>query len=268
MKKCAKCKKEKDEFNFHKQSRSLDGLNSYCKACSRLAADASNKKKIEENKKLTHEQIWAKKKSKKCCVCKQVKISTDFNVDVWKSDGLNTSCRDCMSVMLKQYRKDNPEKIKALNSKLYQENIEERKETQRNYYKENKEKLKPGARERERKALKTNKNFKIKRYMSDNLRKGLKKGGLAKNNRTEVYLGCTIAEFIEKLTSQFSEGMSWENYGEWHIDHIRPVASFDLTKEEDKMFCFSYKNMQPLWAIDNTVKNSVFEGRRYFYNKN
>ena len=48
--------------------------------------------------------------------------------------------------------------------------------------------------------------------------------------------------------------MSWDNQGEWHIDHIIPCASFDLTNEEEQEKCFHYTNLQPLWAIDNMVK--------------
>lgn len=52
--------------------------------------------------------------------------------------------------------------------------------------------------------------------------------------------------------------MSWDNYGlrGWHIDHIRPVASFDLTDEKQLYECFNYKNTQPLWAEDNLKKGS------------
>ena len=46
----------------------------------------------------------------------------------------------------------------------------------------------------------------------------------------------------------------WDNYGEWHIDHIKPCAKFDLTKLEDQKKCFNYTNLQPLWAIDNYKK--------------
>jgi hypothetical protein len=50
--------------------------------------------------------------------------------------------------------------------------------------------------------------------------------------------------------------MNWENQGEWHIDHILPCASFDLTKEEEQRKCFHYTNLQPLWAKDNMIKGS------------
>ena len=50
--------------------------------------------------------------------------------------------------------------------------------------------------------------------------------------------------------------MSWDNYGDWHVDHIRPCASFDLTNEDEQRICFHYKNLQPLWGPDNLEKGS------------
>lgn len=52
----------------------------------------------------------------------------------------------------------------------------------------------------------------------------------------------------------FTNGMTWDNYGQWHVDHIRPCALYDLTKEDQQMACFHYTNLQPLWAKDNMSK--------------
>ena len=70
-------------------------------------------------------------------------------------------------------------------------------------------------------------------------------------------LGCTIAEFRVYLEKQFLPGMSWENHSRygWHIDHIRPLSSFDLTDREQLLEACNYTNMQPLWAIDNLEKS-------------
>lgn len=53
--------------------------------------------------------------------------------------------------------------------------------------------------------------------------------------------------------------MSWENYGEWHIDHIKPCSSFDLSDPKQQKECFNYTNLQPLWAIDNLKKSYKYE---------
>lgn len=71
-------------------------------------------------------------------------------------------------------------------------------------------------------------------------------------------IGCSVEQFLKHIESQWQPGMSWDNYGQrndcWQLDHIRPVASFDLTKADDVEACFNYKNYQPLWAVDNRKK--------------
>ena len=74
-------------------------------------------------------------------------------------------------------------------------------------------------------------------------------------------LGCTISELITYLQSKFLPGMSWENYGRkgWHIDHIRPLSSFDLTDVEQRRIAFHHTNLQPLWASDNWRKGGRYD---------
>jgi hypothetical protein len=71
-------------------------------------------------------------------------------------------------------------------------------------------------------------------------------------------LGCSISEAKQYLESLFLEGMSWNNHGlrGWHIDHIIPCHSFDLTNPEERKKCFHYTNLQPLWALDNMKKGN------------
>jgi hypothetical protein len=75
-----------------------------------------------------------------------------------------------------------------------------------------------------------------------------------KHGNTMELTGCTKEELVKHLEMNFKENMSWDNYGEWHIDHIKPCASFDLTKEEEQKKCFHWTNLQPLWAIENLRK--------------
>lgn len=86
------------------------------------------------------------------------------------------------------------------------------------------------------------------------LRKALK--GKSKSASTLVLLGCTAMELKVRLESLWQPGMSWENYGKkgWHIDHIRPCCSFDLTDPEQQKTCFHYTNLRPLWWHENLSK--------------
>lgn len=77
---------------------------------------------------------------------------------------------------------------------------------------------------------------------------------------TTDLLGCSIFDIRQHLERQFKDGMTWDNYGKWHIDHIIPISYFDFTKEEDQKRCFHYTNLQPLWAKENIRKsNKIIE---------
>ena len=75
--------------------------------------------------------------------------------------------------------------------------------------------------------------------------------GNTKTCRTEQYVGCTYKELLDHLESQFEEGMTWENHGEWQIDHFKAQSRFDPTIEEEAFKCWHYTNLQPLWAEIN-----------------
>ena len=75
-----------------------------------------------------------------------------------------------------------------------------------------------------------------------------------KKGTTLLLINCSIEKLKKHLEKQFKKGMNWSNYGKWHIDHIRPCASFDLSKESEQHKCFNYKNLQPLWKKENCCK--------------
>jgi len=103
-------------------------------------------------------------------------------------------------------------------------------------------------------------HFKIKCRLSHRVYLALKSNGIVKSKKTLKLLGCTMAELWQHLESKFQSGMTKENYGKWHVDHIRPCASFDLTKIREQEKCFHYTNLQPLWAKDNVSKGAKWNG--------
>ena len=102
--------------------------------------------------------------------------------------------------------------------------------------------------------------YRISRNISTGIRKSLKtdKGG-----KWETLVGCTISDLRQHLEKQFQPGMTWNNYGRWHIHHIRAITLFNFTRPESKDFkrCWALSNLQPLWATDNWHKSkSSHEG--------
>ena len=82
--------------------------------------------------------------------------------------------------------------------------------------------------------------------------------GAVKAGSSVQDLGCTVEELKAHIESQFKDGMTWSNHGVdgWHIDHIVPLASFDLTNRDQFLKAVNYTNLQPLWAFDNLSKGA------------
>lgn len=159
---------------------------------------------------------------------------------------------------IKEYNKarniTNASHKKEYNNNYYQANTEAIRDNKKSYYVANKDSINRYKREYVRKRLATDINFKLSYYLRDRLRKailGNQKAGSAVRD-----LGCTVPELKQHLESKFQEGMNWENHGMygWHIDHIIPLASFDLTDREQFLKACHYTNLQPLWAEDNLSK--------------
>lgn len=102
--------------------------------------------------------------------------------------------------------------------------------------------------------------FSLKNNLSNRIRRAIKSGDGSKSLSSAELLGCSIAEARAHIESQFTDGMTWENHGlhGWHIDHIKPCASYDLTLDEEQKKCFNYSNLQPLWALDNLKKSDDY----------
>lgn len=129
---------------------------------------------------------------------------------------------------------------------------EKNKQRMRTYSRDNSKQRRMSQLKYERSRRKNDPTFKVKQNLRTRLRKALQRG--TKTGSAVRDLGCSIDELKTHLESQFQEGMSWENYGEWHIDHIKPLAKFDLTDREQFLQACHYTNLQPLWADDNISK--------------
>lgn len=80
-------------------------------------------------------------------------------------------------------------------------------------------------------------------------------GHTGKRRKAEELIGCSRDSFMQHISKQFREGMSWENYGDkWELDHIIPVHAFNIFDSEERLKCFHYTNFQPLTSHENAVK--------------
>jgi post-segregation antitoxin (ccd killing protein) len=168
----------------------------------------------------------------------------------------------------KLWREKNKEKIAEYNKQYSKENYlaisAKRKEKDqtasllkaKEWKSKNKEKLAEYAKIYTNKKYHSDPIFRLKMNQRTRARLALK--GKIKSSSTEKLLGCTFEKFKLHIESKFCDGMNWENMGQWHIDHIIPLASFDLSKEDHQKIAFHYTNQQPLWAVDNLKKGAKY----------
>jgi len=180
---------------------------------------------------------------KHCTGCKELKPLSDYYGDKRRSDGKRSKCKSCHIKRTNKWQKDNWSKLKIYHKKRSEEKKEHIRSVQREY-------------ERRQRADNTEwrikKNLRCRLYYA--LKSNQKKGSAVKD------LGCSVDFLKEHLSSMFKEGMSWDNYGEWHIDHIKPLSLFDLTRKKELKKACHYTNLQPLWAEDNIKKSNNYDG--------
>lgn len=215
---------------------------------------------------------------KECTQCGEVKPFNEYSKNSRnKSTGLQPKCKSCNSLYhlenkdernkrMNKYYHENAADLSIKSKEYYNENKEEILQKCKDYRAKNKRRLKAYFKEYTQKNLsKINERFKERRKndpafrIKCNLRSRLSVvlGGSKKSATTEKLLGCDYECARQHIENQFTDGMSWDNYGlyGWHIDHITPCASFDLSDPEQQRQCFHYTNLQPLWAEDNLKKS-------------
>jgi len=151
----------------------------------------------------------------------------------------------------------NRERIKVLKAEHYRNNCEKIKAKVRTYGVEYRKRPEVRARLREKDRLaRQNPEVALRQGLRCRIRSVLLERSTYKQETTETLIGCTIIEFRAHIESKFVSGMSWANRSEWHLDHIKPCAKFDLTDPKQQLECFNFRNIQPLWKLDNLRKGS------------
>ena len=155
---------------------------------------------------------------------------------------------------LKNWRKNHKKEIQNYTKNYRKINKDTMSQQHKKYYKTHKEQINKWRKEYSRNRRKNNIQYKIRLNLSIRMWQSLK--GICKSKPTLKLLGCSIEFLKNYLESKFNEGMTWKNYGQWHIDHIKPCFSFNLSNPEEQRKCFHYTNLQPLWAADNLEKSN------------
>lgn len=212
-------------------------------------------------------------------ICTKCKVEKDI-LEFHKNKSI---CKECRKDLAKDYYLKNKEKInnnskewkltnreiiKKSNKKYYIKNKEQTKKRvkihrknnrekykiyQKEYRKINKEKINKQIIIYNKKRKKIDINFRILGNLRTRIYIALK--NKHKSLNTMFLTGCEIDYLMFHIQNQFTKDMNWDNYGEWHIDHIKPCAKFDLSDPKEQQKCFNYTNLQPLWAEDNLRKS-------------
>lgn len=197
--------------------------------------------------------------TKFCPGCGAVKPRAAFGSNKARYDGLNNYCRDCIRL-----RNDNRGDRSGEHRRYYVKNrdqVLEKQATRKSGWSDarrasDREVQRVGANKR----YKTDPMVRIKAATSVALRRVLL--GEKAGRRTFDLLGYTTDDLRQHLEKRFAPGMSWDNYGEWHIDHERPVASFsfDVDPLATIKECWALENLKPMWGPDNKRKSSTWNG--------
>lgn len=148
--------------------------------------------------------------------------------------------------------KANPEKVKSIAKRAREKDQSKTKKAKASFYQKNKRKIIDGQKAR----YAADPRFRMEMLLRGRIVKAIQLRGARKSAPTMVLVGCSIDELMKHLESKFQSGMTWENRHAWHIDHIKPCASFNLMNPEEQRKCFHWTNLQPLWAKDNLDKRA------------
>lgn len=256
QKKCTRCGKNKclSEFHIRKETGKH---RADCKVCVKEKAIEWRKNNFEQYKKTTA----------------KYKEENKDHIDRLQLEHRQKN-RQKLRNYAKDYHKNNRDKSIASNKAAYLKkrdiNIQKKKEWYQNnkekhaegrtkYELANKDRLRAARRKWENKRLAENINYRLHKTLAGRVRSELK-GVVKRTLRTEQLIGCTIEELKVFIEMQFTEGMSWDNWSTngWHIDHRIPISWFNLENENCRNLAFSYKNLQPLWSVDNLEKKNFY----------
>lgn len=217
---CPKCRTHKPSDCFWKASSRKDGLKCYCIEC------ISTERKQARLEARIRRMARATPPILECRDCKKSKPASDFYTDKRTTTGLSWACKSCVVIRASRSAEEHPERARA----------SARAHIQRK---------------------RRDPAFRARESISRRISKAV--GRESPGSSVFALLGYSIDELRAHLERQFLNGMNWDNYGEWHIDHIVPLSSFHFETSDDpnlkRAWCLT--NLRPLWAKDNRRKHAI-----------
>lgn len=194
--------------------------------------------------------------SKTCSRCGEEKPETVefFPPRKRYRNGLNSWCYPCVAASAREWRASNPDKARAAAKRRYEKDPEKHKAAQVRFRERHPERRREIYRKHvERQGPKHRLRLAVSAYIATLLRNA---GQSKRGSSWEAILGYSSAELAAHIERQFTKGMSWNNYGEWHLDHIVPVSAFAFSAPDDPEFlaCWALTNLRPMWAAENMSK--------------
>lgn len=294
MKKCRLCKKEKSLDEFYKRKSSKDGYRNECKECLKQKEKDRRNRNKEENKKKHYKYRKNNLSEVKACMqCGKEKELKHFHKNPEHKDGSQSYCKDCTNKNNDQYRKENYKEMRKYLRNYYRENKEFLVKRAKEYRENNLDELKECIKCNKTKSLRefnynlrevdgtrntckkchskqtlkyyhTTTKYKpeqiIRRRIGSYIHQRLKSNKKGISWRLKV--DYSLDELIDHLEKQFTEEMTWNNYGTyWHLDHIVPVSFFEYDSYDHVEFkmCWSLENLQPLEAKKNMSKSNQLD---------
>lgn len=239
MKTCTKCDQEKPLTEFHNCKSKPGGKFSACKEC----RNAANRARSEE---IGYDVLYRRNKER--------------DVDLWREKNRAKYLKNADSIKRRTriWAEENPEAKKLSRKKHYDDNKDVYIESAARWARENPEKRKKAACDYSRRERSTPEG-KARQASRRMLARVIGLTGRSKLTKTETAIGFTRKELVDHIAHLFHDGMTWDNYGEWHIDHVVPLSELVRLGITDPKEINKLSNLQPLWASRNMEKRDKFE---------
>ena len=243
---CKQCCDTKPLSAFYSQPRRTK---STCITCLNRNAKSNRKRHAESGRPVAA--------AKTCSRCKVQFTASSFARNKTSADGLAHWCKDCYNV----FSKERKQCIKGETEPRVCLKCGIRKEAEE-FSAENRVKCKVCRATQKRLRYSSDERHRLRVLCRNRVANAIKAAQCKKHALTIALVGCSWAHLRQHLEGLFTEGMTWDNQGftGWHIDHIIPIASFDLSIPEQQSSCFHYTNLQPLWASENMSKGCKVNG--------